>query len=91
MPAGVDIISEKNDSRGLVALLRRNIAGHKILQVCGQEWERTFRKDKRIQPGAFEQVRTILQMESQTSPKKADSVKGYRKISRMISEDKGYE
>jgi hypothetical protein len=91
MPTGVDIVSAKNDRRGLVALLRRNIAGPKILQVCGQEWERTFRKDKRIQPGAFERVRTILQADSQTSPKKADPVKGYRNISRTISEDKGYE
>jgi hypothetical protein len=91
MSAGVDIVSAGNDRRGLAALLRRNIPGSKILQVCGQEWERTFRKDKRLQPGAFERIRTILQTESQTSPKKADPVKGYRKISRTISEDKGHE
>ncbi len=91
MPTAVDIVSARNDRRGLVALLHRNIPGSKILQVCGQEWERSFREDKRIQPGAFEQVRTILQRDSQTSPRKADPVKGYRKISRTISEDKGYE
>ncbi len=88
VPAGTDVVSEKDYTRGLIAMLRRNIQGSEILEVCGQEWERTFKKDKRVQPGAFERLQEILRTLSHSSKKRKDVVTGYRKISKVISEDK---
>lgn len=79
-----EVVSEKDYTQGLIALLRRNIRGRKILQVCGQEWEQTFKNDKRIKSGAVEHMASILQTKSQSSKKKMDPVTGYRKISRVF-------
>jgi len=75
-----EVVSEKDYTQGLISLLRRNISSRKILSVCGQEWEQTFQKDKRIKSNAVEQMKRILQTESNSSKKKSDSVTGYRKI-----------
>ena len=91
LPAGADVVSDKDYTRGLIAMLRRNIPGSEILQVCGQEWERTFRKNKRIQPEAFERVREILRVQAPSSKNKMDPVNGYRKISRTLQRTKRYE
>jgi len=82
--SGAEVVSEKDYTQGLIALLRRNISGRKILAVCGQEWEQTFKKDKRIKSGAVEQMRTILQAESRASKKKSDPAADYRKISMLF-------
>ena len=79
-----EVVSEKDYTQGLIALLRRNIRGRKILQVCGQEWEQTFKNDQRIQSGAVEHMASILQTKSQSSKKKMDPVTGYRKICRVF-------
>jgi hypothetical protein len=88
---GADVVSDKDYARGLIAMLRRNIPSREILEVCGQEWERTFKKDKRIQPEAFERVKEILRMQSPTSKNRMNAVNGYRKISRTIQRTKRYE
>ncbi len=85
---GADVVSEKDYARGLIAMLHRNFQGSEILQICGQEWERTFKKDKHVQPGAFERVKEILRKLSHSSTKSVDVVMGYREISKIISEDK---
>ena len=82
--SGAEVVSEKDYTQGLIALLRRNISGRKILPVCGREWEQTFKKDKRIKAGAVEQMKTILQAESNASKKKSDPVADYRKISSLL-------
>jgi hypothetical protein len=84
IPSGADVVSDKDYTRGLIAMLRRNIPRGEILQVCGKEWERTFKKDKRIQPEVFEGVKEILRTQAPSSKKTMDTVKGYRKISRTI-------
>jgi hypothetical protein len=90
-PSGADVVSDKDYTQGLIAMLRRNIPGNEILQVCGQEWERTFKKDKRVQPEAFERVKEILRTQAPSSKKRLDVVIGYRKISRTIQRTRGYE
>jgi len=90
-PSGADVVSDKDYTQGLIAMLRRNIPGNEILQVCGQEWERTFKKDKRIQPETFERVKEILRMQSPTSKNRMNAVNGYRKISKTIQRTKRYE
>jgi hypothetical protein len=83
-PAGADVVSEKDFTSGLIALLRRNFPDSKVLQICVQEWEQTFKKDNLIRTGAAEHIKKILRSESQSSKKKTDSVAGYRKISGAI-------
>jgi len=91
VPSGADVVSDKDYTRGLIAMLRRNIPRGEILQVCGQEWERTFKKDKRIQPAVFEGVKEILRTQATSSKNRMDTVNGYRKISRTIQRTKKYE
>lgn len=79
-----EVVSEKDYTRGLIALLRRNFRGRDILQVCGREWEQTFKNDQRIKPDAVEHMQSILRVESQSSKKKSDPVAQYRKISRLF-------
>jgi hypothetical protein len=83
-PAGAGVVTEKDFTSGLIALLRRNFADSKVLQICVQEWEQTFKKDKRIRTGASELIKNILRSESQSPKKKTDSVAGYRKLSSAI-------
>ena len=82
-----DVVSEKDYTQGLIALLRRNIGGGKILDVCGNEWEQSIMKDKRIQTVTFERIKDTLKTISSQSKKTINPVDGYRKISRIISED----
>ena len=89
--SGADVVSDKDYTRGLIAMLRRNIPRGEILQVCGQEWVRTFKKDKRIQPKVFEGVKEILRTQAPSSKNSMDIVKGYREISRTIQRTKEYE
>jgi hypothetical protein len=89
--AGADLVSDKDYTRGLISMLRRNIPSSEILQVCGQEWERTFRKYKRIQPETFERVKELLRAQAPSSKTEMDVVNGYRKISRTLQRTKRYE
>jgi len=91
IPAGADVISDKDYTRGLIAMLRRNIPGSEILQVCGQEWEQTFKNDKRIEPEAFERVKEILRTQVLSSKKRMEAVDGYRKICRTVQRTRGHE
>ena len=91
VPSGADVVSDKDYTRGLIAMLRRNIPGNEILRVCGQEWERTFKNDKRIQPEAFKRVKEILRTQAPSSKKGVDAVNGYRKISSTVQRTKRYE
>jgi hypothetical protein len=84
-PGGADVETEKDYTSGLVALLRRNFDRSTILQVCAQEWERTFKRDKRMHSDAVESIKNILRSESQISQKRnLDPVASYRKIGGAI-------
>ena len=93
LPTGTDVISDKDYTQGLITMLRRNIPGSDILRVCGQEWERTFKNDKRVQPKVFERVKEILRTQAPSAKKRVDvdAVNGYRKISRAVQRTKRYE
>ncbi len=88
LETGVDVVAAKDDTQGLTALLRRNISVRRILQVCGQEWEKTFKKDKRIQPVTIEQVNRVVRSVSDSSKRGTNPVEGYQRISRLLSEEK---
>ena len=86
-----DVISEKDVAQGLVALLRRNIPVKAIMTACVQEWEKTFKNDRRIAAGTFERVKNVITTRDTSSQKLKDPVAGYQKIYKIISKDKGYE
>jgi len=86
--AGAEVVSEKDYTQGLIALLRRNIASSQVLQVCAREWEQAFKKNPRIRAAGFEHVKGIIETESNASKKSKDPVQGYQKISKIISEEK---
>jgi hypothetical protein len=90
-PVANDIISEKDVAQGLVALLRRNIPVKAIMNACLQEWEKTFKNDRRIAPGTFERIKSMVTKSGMPSQDMNDPVAGYQKIYRIISKDKGYE
>ena len=77
---GTDLISEKDYTQGLIALLRRNIEIRNILQVCGTEWEQTFKHDKRLKSGAVAHIKNMLQTDPESLKRKSNPVAGYRKI-----------
>ena len=85
---GIEVVSEKDYTQGLVAMLRRNIPASEILQVCGREWEQTFEKDNRVHPGTYERVKEILRSPSISAKKRLDAVEGYRLISKEFLKDR---
>jgi len=85
------VISEKDDTQGFFALLKRNIPAGEILATCIQEWERSFNKDRRVSPGTIAHINRILSPKSRSSRKRTDIVGGYQTIGRIISKDKRYE
>jgi hypothetical protein len=58
--AGADVVSEKDYTQGLIALLRRNIAGSQVLQVCAREWEQTFKKIQGFGPLRLSMLKASL-------------------------------
>jgi len=88
---GADVVSEKDYTQGLIALLRRHIAGNQILPVCTNEWEQTLKKSERTRADTVERIRSLTRTGSPDSKKSRDPVMGYRTISKMISEEKRHE
>ena len=88
---GADVVSEKDYTQGLIALLRRNIAGSQVLQICVGEWEQTLKKSKRTRAVTLMRIRGLAGSGLTDSKKSKDPVKEYRKISKLISEEKEYE
>ena len=83
---GGEVVSEKDYTQGLIALLRRNIAESQLIQVCVREWIETFKKSK--QSGRLDRARIIKSAGAGKTEFKAgkDPVKEYREISREISQ-----
>jgi len=83
-PGAADVLSEKDNASGLVALLRRNFTASTILKVCCREWKQTFGKDKRIPKGAAALMENMPRSELPPSKKKPDPVAAYRKLSSAL-------
>ncbi len=83
---GGEVASEKDYTKGLIALLRRNIAGSQIMQVCAQEWIETFKKSKQIGGQARVQIGKLAGSREAVSTSSRDPVREYREISRELSQ-----
>ena len=90
-PAGSAVVSDKDYTQGLISILHRNIPRKEILKLCGREWERTFVRDKRLRPETLGRVKELLNSLSSSSTNRLDAVNEYRKISRIIRDQKNYE
>jgi hypothetical protein len=87
---GAEVASEKDYTRGLIALLRRNVASSQILQVCAGEWVQTFKKSKRIRGETLERMRGLEGVGAAALKKGRDPVTEYREISQAINRDGTY-
>ncbi|OQY55213.1 MAG: hypothetical protein B6245_20165 [Desulfobacteraceae bacterium 4572_88] len=72
--------SEKDSTRGLVSLLRRNIPQKEILKTCVAEWEKTLASEKKFPEDVLAEIRAAAN--------DADPVSGYQRICRILSERK---
>jgi hypothetical protein len=84
---GAEVVSEKDYTQGLIALLRRNFTGNQILPICAREWEQTFKKNRRIPAATFEQVKGLAGSGATDSKQSKDPVNAYQKISKLIAEE----
>jgi hypothetical protein len=86
-----DFVSDRESTRGLISLLRRNIPKRQLLQTCVREWERSIQSEKRFRNDKFKQIRSVLQKIAAQSPKSIDPVGGYRRIIKIISKERRYD
>ncbi len=82
---GAEVVSEKDYTQGLIALLRRNFSGDQILQICAREWVQTFKKNRRIRAGTFKHVRDLAESGSADSIQNKDPVETYQNIGSLIN------
>jgi len=82
---GADVVSEKDYTQGLIALLRRNLPSNQLLRVCAREWEQTFKKNRRFNAAVFKRIRSMTGAGPIDSKQGKDPVNEYRKISREIN------
>lgn len=82
---GPEVVSEKDYTQGLIALLRRNFSGDQILQICVREWVQTFKKNRRIRAGTLKRVRDLAERGSADSIHDKDPVRTYQNIGSLIN------
>jgi hypothetical protein len=80
--------SGKDNFTGLVNLLRRNIAGDKLLEACFREWRRSFSRDFRKHPEKLFQVEALIEKEASLPPRQRDLEASYRGISELLAKKK---
>jgi hypothetical protein len=83
--------SDRESTRGLISLLRRNIPKRQLLQTCVREWERSIQSEKRFRNDKLKQIKSVLQKNETRSPKSIDPVVGYRRIIKIISKERRYD
>ena len=81
-----DVVSEKDYTQGLIALLRRNIAGNQLMQVCAREWIQTFKKSKHIEDRPRTRIKELAATGTTEIKTINDPVGEYREISREIGQ-----
>lgn len=81
-----DFTSERDNTEGLVSLLRRNISPRNILGVCIEEWEKSFAHGREVPEDKQQKVRAAVDAERSQTSKHGDPVQGYQAIYRLLSE-----
>lgn len=75
-----DVIPGRNAAAGFVGLLRRNIPGDRVLDVCLEEWRKAFAHGTRITPREKASVEEISRAEAGQPPRSRDPVATAQKI-----------
>ncbi len=75
-----DVVSGRNAATGFVGLLRRNIPGDRILEVCLEEWRKAFALGSRVTPREKAAVDDIVTAEASLAPRDRDPVGAAQKI-----------
>lgn len=79
----------KDYSTGLTNLLRRNISSNDILAAGLEEWKRSFTHGKKNLSSLLPRIQEIISAERKKQKKNRDAVHAYRKISALISTQRG--
>jgi hypothetical protein len=79
---------ERDYTRGLISLLRRNIAVKDILKVCVAEWKKAAGRGHKMAPEKISKIESLLDIQESSSKKEIDLVAAYRKICSILSEGK---
>jgi hypothetical protein len=75
-----DVIPGRNAAAGFVGLLRRNIPGDRILEICLEEWRKAFAHGARVTPREKAAVEEIARAEAVRPPRERDPVAAAQKI-----------
>jgi hypothetical protein len=79
----------KDYSTGLTNLLRRNISLNDIIAAGLEEWKRSFTHGKQNLSSLLPRIQEIISAERKKPKKNRDTVHAYRKISALISTQRG--
>ena len=82
-----DFISKRDNTEGIVSLLRRNIPQRDILIVCFNEWKKSLVSEKGggIPDHKLKKMKEVIDTKSQRLLNHDDSVKRYKDICRILS------
>ncbi|MFH2047671.1 MAG: hypothetical protein ABIK92_21295 [Pseudomonadota bacterium] len=84
-------VSARDQSSGLISLLKRNINKDKLLNVCINEWEKSFASGHKYSKHNMEllkKIRQTVQTKEDFTKPAIEPVEGYRKIFKLLSEGK---
>jgi hypothetical protein len=79
----------KDSRAAFVNLLRRSISPGTILEVCFEEWTRSFSHVRRRPGDRRERAGAVLEAEKGRSPGQRDPLAGYRAITRILRGEPG--
>lgn len=83
-----DYASEKDYTRGLISLLRRNVPTRQLLTTCLTEWKKSAPDIKRMTPDQLKRIEAQVASIDSGAKKQIDPVKTYRTISAIVAEGK---
>jgi hypothetical protein len=82
--AASDVIEGRNASAGFISLLRRNIPIDRILDVCMDEWRKSFSRSSKYTPKEKSAVEAIVQAEAVLPPRDRNAADAYEKIRKTL-------
>ncbi len=88
------VASSRDNTAGLISLLRRNVRPEDILNICSLEWKKSFVPKKDVSNKTKEKLRKINDLivsEKKSTVKKSSLVKTYQTICITLSKKKYYQ
>lgn len=79
--------SPRDDTEGLISLLRRHISKQDILGTCLKEWKKSPVADKDMKDPTMDKIKAVIEAAGRGPGQKSDLPGAYRSIAAIISED----